>query len=119
MNFVVCAYYTIGTPYEKEVKNLEESCNKLNLEVCIRGLKPLGSWDKNTGLKPLFILWALDTFRGKNVLYVDADAVIRRYPNAAQGFPGDVAVHYRRHNDGRIQLLSSTIIFTNNENQNN
>jgi len=110
-NFIVIAYYTIGTKYERWVKRLEESLNRFNIDYEIEGIDNLGSWQKNTHHKPHFIKKMLQKHAGEysGVLYVDADAVIHRYPALLHILDCDFAVH---HFTGH-QLASGTMYFKN------
>jgi hypothetical protein len=88
---LVISYYTEGTPYEQEVRGLRASCEQLGLEHFIEGLPSLGSWEANCAHKARFIH---DTYRwcDRPVLWVDADAVIRRPPMLVAGAEPDFAV---------------------------
>ena len=103
---IVCAYYTKNTPYEKIILNLEKSLISLGLEYKFMGYESRGSWVANCAIKPGFILQCLEE-TGDEVLYVDADAVIRKKPDIV--FDEAVAVCYKNHEDGRRQLMSGTI----------
>ena len=103
---LVCAYYTYGTPYEKIVENLEESLISLGLHYHIRGYDSRGSWVANCGIKPSFLLDCLTEF-DDDILYVDADAIVRKVPEIA--CEEDIGVYYKKHLDGTEELLSGTI----------
>jgi hypothetical protein len=99
--YTVCAFYTSKTSYEDIIKNLEDSCNDLNLTFYKKAYLSLGSWALNISYKPSFILDCLLKLE-TDILYVDADAVIRKDPNIGTDF--DLAVHYLNG-----ELLSGTI----------
>ena len=57
---IYISYYTVNTPYEKEVrKYLLPSLKKFNLPYDVQGVKDLGSWHNNTGFKSTYILQML------------------------------------------------------------
>lgn len=89
---VIVSFYTTGTPYEQEAQNLIASCRELGLKYEIIGVPPLGSWEENCSFKARFISEAWHRL-GKPLLWVDADAVIRRPPTHLAGCPADFAVH--------------------------
>jgi len=102
------AFYTEGTLYEEEVKHLVSDCERLGLELITRGYEDTGSWVRNAGIKPQFILEML-TISKQDIVYVDADARIRRLPMLFKNFRGDLGVHYL---NGK-ELLSGTIYLAN------
>lgn len=78
----------------------------------------MGSWRENVLYKPTFILEKFDEFG--SVLYVDADAVFKRYPTLLDKLSCDVAVHQLDHRPSKIPrkkplpsktILSGTIFF--------
>ncbi|MEL6498196.1 MAG: class I SAM-dependent methyltransferase [Planctomycetota bacterium] len=102
----VVSYYTVGTPYADEVKGLLGSCAKLGLDHHVRGVESAGSWEANCAMKARFIRDELDRL-DRPVLWVDADAVIRRPPVLLSGGEPDFAVHKFRG----WQFASGTVYF--------
>jgi hypothetical protein len=76
---LVVSFYTRSTIYEKEVEDLQVSCQSLSIEHYIEARPDLGSWERNTWQKPLFILECLEKFN-RPLLWVDSDAVILQKP---------------------------------------
>jgi len=111
MNFIVVAFYTENTPYEEEIKNLEESLKGFAFQSTIMSYESRGSWVENAGIKPEFIQTMLNLHQGSDILYVDADAVFRQEPIFFENFDGDIGVHFRNG----TELLSGTIYLNNNE----
>jgi hypothetical protein len=72
---LIVSFYTKNTFYEREAKNLIESCKNQGLDYAIVGLESLGSWKANCGLKPKFLLEQFLKHQ-RPLLWVDADAVI-------------------------------------------
>ncbi|TDJ58096.1 MAG: class I SAM-dependent methyltransferase [Planctomycetota bacterium] len=103
---LVISYYTEATPYEQEVEGLRQSCERLGLEHFIKGLPSRGSWEANCAHKARFVydtyLWC-----DRPVLWVDADAVIRRPPMLVAGAEPDFAVQRA----GGWQFASGTVYF--------
>lgn len=106
---IVCAYYTIDTPYEKIVKTLLESCVKFNLQYYVKGYPDEGTWCKNVHIKPRFILHCLE-YQDDDVLYIDADAIVRKYPVLFDDFDADVGVFNKWK-----EPLCGTLFFKNNK----
>jgi len=77
--FLVVAYATHG-PYEKESERLLASLRKIkDLHYQVDYVASVGTWVRNTNIKPRFIRCALKQNTAP-VLYVDADAEIMRDP---------------------------------------
>ena len=110
MDYKICAYYTIDTPYEEEAKKLEASIQKLGLDYTIDGYPNRSRWEFNCGIKPEFLKHCLDTY-DKTIVYVDVDALIYRPLDLAENFQHDLAVHYR----AGLEVLSGTLIFGNTD----
>lgn len=92
---IVVSFYTVGTPYEEEVKGLQGSLARLGLEHAVTGLEPAGSWEANCAMKARFIRDQADLF-DRPVLWVDADAVVRQPPLLVSGGEMDFAVQKAR-----------------------
>lgn len=103
---IAIAYYTAGTPYEIEVENLRRSLIQFDIKHDIMSYENRGSWVANCGIKPEFCLAMMERYPGEILMYVDADAVVKRPPVFVQDFKGDMAVHYRK----RRELLSGTLV---------
>lgn len=106
--FIVAAFYTIDTPYEQEIENLIASLELFNLSYVIKGYKSRGNWTKNCAIKPEFV-WEMIQEYPQNIVYVDADAVIKKYPIIFNGFDGDIGVRYI----SKQELVSGTLFFRN------
>ena len=85
----VIGYYTEGTPYEEEIKGMEQTARFFGLETDIQPLPNLRDWAHNCLQKPTFILQMMKKHKGP-VLYLDADARVRKYPYLFDTFGGDV-----------------------------
>ena len=119
-SFMVVAYYTIDTLYEQQSERLRASCDKLKIPCHIVGIKNQGTWLKNTGYKPTFILNMLKFFPTCNIIYIDVDAEFKKYPILFETFEGDIGVYvfdrreYTRSKGG-TEVLSGTIFLRNND----
>jgi len=91
MKPIYIAYYTKNTGYAVEVKNLEASLIKFELDYEIQGITNLGSWNKNTHYKPTFIKEMLVKHE-RPVVYLDADAVVCNYPTLLDTADFDIGV---------------------------
>jgi hypothetical protein len=120
--FTVIAYYTKNTIYENIIENLRRTINQFNIPNKIIGIDSLGSWQKNTHYKPIFIRQMLDEFEFSDLVYVDADAEFMEYPHYFNELSTNPNVNisvleldhskYRRKTRG-LEILSGTIFLKN------
>lgn len=109
--FIVVSYYTLDTGYEREIqKRLLPSLAKLDIPHDIVGLKSLGRWNLNIYQKAHVIRDMLRKHSDVNVVWLDADAEVLRYPTLFDEIAGDFACHFRRGKG----LSSGTMFFRNN-----
>lgn len=109
MKFIVISYFTKGTRYQQCADRLRKSLDRLTSKTlfhCVHEVENLGTWQKNTHFKPVFIFQMLKKY-GVPVLYVDADAVFHRYPDFIEGLDCDVAAYFYQGE----QLASGTLYF--------
>lgn len=109
MKFIVAGYYTKNTPYEEEIKKLTDSCAAFNIPTFIKGFDSRGKWEYNCGIKPEFIFEAMSCYPDLNILYIDADGIIREYPTYFETLDADIGAHLK---DGR-ELISNTVFIRN------
>jgi hypothetical protein len=105
--FIVVAFYTVNTGYEKEVQNLLASMQGLDLSYEVWGIESLGSWQKNTQIKADFIKMMILKYK-QPIAYIDADAVFHQYPELFDVISADFAAHYHNY---KKELLSGTLFF--------
>jgi hypothetical protein len=117
-DFVVVSYYTKNSEYEKDAARLVKSLQRHGVPYDVVGLDlPLNSrwdWKMATLKKAEFLLKMLDKYKGKSVVWVDADAEINTFPMLFDGLTCDVGVYYHLRLNGTPELLSGTIFFKNN-----
>ncbi len=114
-NLVIVAYYTLNTPYENEAKKLIASLNKLGLNHDVVGVTNLGNWQANTRFKAKFMEDMLNKHIGKNLLYVDSDAIVHSRPVLFENYNADIAVRWQDFRWRKNECLSGTIFMANNE----
>ena len=88
---LVISYYTLGTPYEEEVKYLIRSCEQFGVDSLIEGIPCKGSWEANCAFKPFFIREKMKELQ-RPLFWVDADAVFLQTPDLALFLDHDFAV---------------------------
>ena len=107
-DYIAVAYYTKGTPYERDAEVLKLSLDALGMRHRIVGINDRGSWQANTSYKPLFMFGMMEDLNCP-LLYIDVDAFVLRKPTynpsfsmVATTFPGG-------------ELLSGTVYFNGDE----
>lgn len=120
MGWLAVTFYTEGTGYQVEVQKLAASARAQDVPLVAYPVKPRGSWRANLNAKSETILEAMADYPKLDVVFIDADAVIRHRPaifdylSTAQEW--DVAAHlYERSRLERRELLSGTLWFANTE----
>jgi len=114
--FQVVSYFTKGTKYEKEIRNLRESLIQLGIPYRIEGIPNRRSWVKNTHEKPRFLLRMLDELEEyDSVVWTDADSIFRKYPELFNEIREDVGIHFRNWRHGKNEVLSGTLFLRNCE----
>lgn len=77
---LVVGFYTINTPYEEEIKGMQQSFRFFGFDVHIVGIPSRSSWSKNCYYKPTFIKQMMEAHPGRQIIWADADSRLRRYP---------------------------------------
>ncbi len=121
-SFIIGAFYT--PEYEKELQKLKDSCHQFDYSYWFQEYLSTGNWQKNTYIKPEFILYMLNNY-DEDILYLDADAIIKQPLNFfEQGIKGDMSMFIvpKNKRDGKVWprteaycYLSGTMYFKNNE----
>lgn len=114
-DLIIVAYYTVNTPYEEEAKKLMASLNRLGLNHDVIGVPNLGNWQANTRFKAKFMEDMLNKHPGKNLLYVDSDAIVHSKPILFENYNCDIAVRWQDFRWRKNECLSGTIFMANNE----
>ena len=77
-SFIITSYYT--SKYKESAEDLRKQCHDLGLTCDIQQLPEFNTWQHATYYKPHFLSRMLSKHKGKNVVWVDADAYIAMYP---------------------------------------
>jgi len=117
MNILAHTYWTRGNGYEAEFAKLKASAGEFGVTLMDTELRAadFGSWKAVVGYKPQFIYNALvrclET-RVDGILWIDADAIVRRPLDWALFASCDVAWHlFRRYPKADDEFLTGTMFF--------
>lgn len=113
-DFIVCCFFTES--YFSHAKSLQESLEQFNISYFFQCMEDAGYWEANTRIKPHFIQDCLDKFPNKHILYLDADAVVKKPLDYFNHINADVAFYKTKGMAGMSHdYLASTLFFTNND----
>ncbi|WP_352337424.1 putative nucleotide-diphospho-sugar transferase [Psychrobacter sp. 16-MNA-CIBAN-0192] len=114
-NFLVCCFYTDS--YRDHALSLQQSLDNFNLNYYFKEVEDVGYWEANTRIKPHFILECLKQFPEKDVLYLDADALVRKPLDYFNHITADVVFYKTKGMSGMSHdYLASTMFFKNTPN---
>ena len=113
-SYIVVSGYTEGTAYEDSAAELGASMDKLGVPYKMYPFTSTGNWELNTMMKAKSIKRALEEYQDRDVVWLDADAVVVQDPvffRELRDREFDVCCHRYRRNE----LLSGTIVFRHSE----
>lgn len=110
--FNLISFYT--PDYKAVADRLRCSCDIFDIQHEILEVPHQGTWLKGVAYKPKFIqqMWRLSA---KPIVWVDADAVIKKHPYYFELIKTDIAVHFRSDKRYKNELLSGTMFFNKTE----
>ena len=100
-------FISYATPkYEPMMMVLADSLAAFGFQSHLESVKDRGSWAQNTAWKPEFLRLMMDEHPAERLVWLDADAELREYPEVFFKMDGavDLAVGYRE-----TELLSGTV----------
>lgn len=111
-SFIVCCFYTDS--YRHHALSLKQSLDNFGLNYYFRQVEDAGYWEANTRIKPHFVLECLQRFPEKDVLYLDADAIVKKPLDYFNHINADVAFYKTKGMPGMSHdYLASTMFFKN------
>lgn len=113
-SLVVCCFFTDS--YLSHALSLKESLDKLGLSYYLKSVEDAGYWEANTRIKPHFIKECLEAYPNKNILYLDADSVVKKSLSYFDSIDADICAYATDNHPGMSHdYLTGTIFFTNNQ----
>jgi hypothetical protein len=112
---IFVAYYTFNTPYEAEAVKLKASLKKLDLLHDVVAVPSIGDWQDNTRFKAKFLQQMLKKHRGRNIIYIDVDAIVHSIPILFKDYKCDIGIRFQDFRWRKNECLSGTIFLANNE----
>jgi hypothetical protein len=88
--YIACAFYTQN--YLPQVLSLKASLEAHGVNHYFKLYERAATWEATTRLKAVFVDHCLKKFPDKDILYVDADAVMRQLPKFVETVTSDLAI---------------------------
>ena len=89
-SYIVCAFYTPN--YLEQITSLKRSLEAQGISHFLKRYERAATWEATTRLKPVFVDHCLEKFPDKDVLYLDADAVVRKPLQFFDGQQADISL---------------------------
>ncbi|MEQ1695615.1 MAG: hypothetical protein ABL901_07215 [Hyphomicrobiaceae bacterium] len=89
-NYIACGFYTPN--YLPQILSLKASLEAQKINHFLKRYEPRGGWEANTRMKPVFVDYCLNKFKGTDIVYLDADAVVRKPLKAFDNMTSDVTL---------------------------
>jgi len=111
-SFVICCFFT--DTYFDHAMSLKSSLDDFGLNYYFKRVADAGYWEANTRIKPHFVLECLERFPQKDVLYLDADAMVKKPLDYFNHIDADVAFYKTKGLPGMSHdYLAGTMFFKN------
>jgi hypothetical protein len=113
--YIACAFYTPN--YLAQVTSLKKSLEAHGISHFLKRYDRLATWEATTRLKPVFLDYCLKKFPEKDILYIDADAVIRKPLAFFDDVTADISMLFHHHTKGNLHYLrisGGTVYVRNN-----
>ena len=110
--FLTCGFFTDG--YAAEAAQLRDSLERTGTPYFLKRFASRGYWEANTRIKPEFLLDCLRRFPDRDVVYLDADSVVRSPLELFYRFDADLGVFVAPDSAGMShRYLTGTLYLRN------
>lgn len=109
---IVVSYYT--SDYQQYAELLEPDLRRFHIKYNLVEIEDKGGWGQNTNFKPVFLKRQLLTYR-EPVLWIDADARVRKPLSFFDSLDCDLACHVYRNREvltGTLYLAYNSKVFS-------
>jgi hypothetical protein len=112
--YVVCAFYT--PEYFPHLLGLKRSLEELGVNHFFKRYERAASWEAATRIKPAFLQECLAKVAPRHILYIDADAAVRKVPSFLDDITTDIALSpkpRKKHGIWHVRVNSNTVYIRN------
>ena len=114
-SYVICCFFTDS--YHDHAMSLKRSLEAFDISYFFKQVEDAGYWEANTRIKPHFVLECLQKFPDKNIVYLDADAVVKKPLDYFNHIDADIAIYKTKGMAGMSHdHLTGTVFFNNSPN---
>ncbi|MEM9357214.1 MAG: hypothetical protein AAGB04_13475 [Pseudomonadota bacterium] len=114
--YIACAFYTPN--YLEQITSLKRSLEAQGINHYFKLFQRAATWEATTRLKPVFVNHCIEKFGDKDILYLDADAVVRRPLTFFDGLQADVSLLFhptKVYNTHYLRISAGTVFIKNSE----
>lgn len=115
-SYVVCAFYTPN--YLEQITSLKRSLEAQGINHFLKRYERAATWEATTRLKPVFVDYCIKKFTDKDILYLDADAVVRKPLDFFDGLQADISLLFHPTKVGSthyLRISAGTVFIRNTE----
>lgn len=115
-SYIACAFYTPN--YLEQITSLKRSLEAQGISHFFKRYERAATWEATTRLKPVFVDHCLGRFPDKDILYLDADAVVRKPLTFFEGLQSDISLLFHPTKVGRthyLRISAGTVFVRNTE----
>jgi len=105
---IFVSFYTPG--YADEARQLVETLDLFGLDHDVRPFESLGAWEWNISHKPKFIRQMIDKYPRRSIVWLDADARVRRRPELFDVLPAHLGVHFSIRDTSREPFAATIFV---------
>ncbi len=91
---LVVSFFTVDPIYEKEADRFIKTLKAFDIEYDIRGLEPSTAWRLNSNMKWPFIIGMMKEYPTRDIVWMDVDSRIRKYPIKLKEINCELALHF-------------------------
>ena len=115
-SYIACGFYTPN--YLEQILSLKKSLEELGINHYFKRYERAATWEATTRIKPVFVNHCIEKFADKDVLYLDADAVVRRPLTFFEGQQSDISILFHPTKVGNtpyLRIAAGTVFIKNSE----
>ena len=114
--FIVCAFYTPN--YLPQIHSLKHSLEAHGINHYFKRYDRAATWEATTRIKPVFVHHCLEQFSDKDILYLDADAVVHQPLDFFNEVQSDISFMFHPTKIGGkhcLRIAAGTVFIRNTE----
>ena len=110
---IFVTYYTVDNGYQEFFKKLKKSLIIFNLNYyAFEILRENKSWETICQKKPNFLLYVMDLYPTRNIVWIDSDAIIEKKPDLFLKINKELGMYFMPYK--KTKLLCSGTFFLKN-----